>query len=365
MRFSQCNVCSCSLEEVSNGVTLGQELIRGLLDCSLADLVVEVEASDGGVVAWGQRAREGEHDALWDVVKGAIGLEGNRLPVIGSENPVAHVVDGGVASRGSGRELTELDDLSTTLLDAGSELVLEPGGVNERGSILTFNLAVPDVGVHRGGVVAPDGHLLNVSDLGAGLESKLSQSSVVIKTGHGSEGRGGEIRSVVLADEGVRVGGVADDDGLAVTAGVVVDSLANINEDRTVVLEEISALHTRAARLGTDEEVVVHITEGGVKITGDDDFVKKGEGAIVELGLHTSEYLLLEGEIKEVEDDTLVLAQELTRRDSENDRVSDLTGGSRDEDTLGWCIGGISNRGAGHGSLGNLADLVGTEELVE
>ena len=116
----------------------------------------------------------------------------------------------------------------------------------------------------------------------------------------------------MLADKGVRVGGVADDDGLAVTGSIVVDSLANINEDSTVVLEEVSALHTRAARLGTDKEVVVHITEGGVKITGDDDFVKKREGAIVELGLHTSEYLLLEGKIKEVEDDTLVLAQELS-----------------------------------------------------
>ena len=144
----------------------------------------------------------------------------------------------------------------------------------------------------------------------------------------------------MLADKGVRVGGVADDDGLAVTGSIVVDSLADINEDSTVVLEEVSALHTRAARLSTDKEVVVHITEGGVKITGDDDFVEKGEGAIVELSLHTSEYLLLEGKIKEVEDDTLVLAQELTRRNSEDDRVSDLAGGSRNEDTLGWGVGG-------------------------
>ena len=134
----------------------------------------------------------------------------------------------------------------------------------------------------------------------------------MIKTGHGGEGRGGEIGSIVLADKGVRVGGVADDDRLAVTGGVIIDSFADINEDRTVVLEEISALHTGAARLSTDEEVVVYITEGCVKITGDDDFVKKREGAIVELGLHTSEYLLLEGKIKEVEDDTLVLAQELS-----------------------------------------------------
>ena len=164
----------------------------------------------------------------------------------------------------------------------------------------------------------------------------------------------------MLADEGVRVGGVADDDGLAVTARIVVDSFADVNEDRAVVLEEITTLHTGAARLSTNEEVVVYIAEGSVKITGDDDLVEERESTVVELGLHTSEDLLLEGKIKEVEDDALVLAQELARGDPEDDRVSDLAGGSRNEDTLGWGVGGGCS--AGHRSLG---DLVEAGELVE
>jgi len=357
------NVCSCSLEKELNGFTFSQELIRSFLDGCLADFVVETEASDGSIAAGGQRAREREHDASWDVVEGAVSLEGNRLPVIRSIDPVTHVVDGGITGRGGRRKLTELDDLSTTFLDAGCELFLDPGGVNEGRSSNTADRAVPDVGVHSGGVVAPDGHLLDVGDLGVGHESKLGQSSVVIKTGHGCEGRGWEIRSIVLADKGVRVGGVADDDRLAVTGGVIIDSFADINEDRTVVLEEISALHTGAARLSTDEEVVVYITEGCVKITSDDDFVKKRESAIVELSLHSSEDLFLEGKVKEVEDDTLVLAQELTRRDPEYNRVSDLAGSSRDEDTLGRGVG--DGGGAGHRSLGDLVELVHTGELVE
>jgi len=178
----------------------------------------------------------------------------------------------------------------------------------------------------------------------------------VVESGHGSEGGGGKVRSVVLADEGVGVGGVADNDGLAVTGGVVVDGLADIDEDSAVVLKEVSTLHTRATRLGTDEEVVVDILEGGGEVAGDDDIVEKREGAIVKLSLDALEDLLLEGEIEKVEDHTLVLAKELTRGDSVDNGVGDLAGSTGDENALGLVIAGGS---AGHGSLGNLVEAGG------
>lgn len=56
--------------------------------------------------------------------------------------------------------------------------------------------------------------------------------------------------------------------------------------------------------------------------------IEEGESAIVELCLDTLEDLFLEGKVKEVEDDSLILAKELTTGNSENDRVGDLTGGS-------------------------------------
>jgi len=313
---------------VLNGSALSEKLVSGLLDASLGVLVIDVESHNGLVLSWRGGAREGEHDALWHVVKGAVRLEADGLPLGGSESPVAHVVDGGVASGGSGRELSELDDLGTTLLNAGSELFNQPGVVNEAGGIGTSDLGVPDIRVHRGGVVAPDSHLGDVGDLGVGLESKLSQGSVVVETGHGSEARCGEVRGVVLADESVGVGGVADNNGLDVTGGVVVDGLANIDEDLAVILEEISTLHSWATGLGTDEEVVVDILEGSGEVAGDDNLVEEGEGAIVQLSLDSLEDLLLEGEVEKVEDDTLVLAEELTRGDSEDNRVGDLAGGS-------------------------------------
>jgi len=268
------------------------------------------------------------------------------------------VVDRSVTSGGSGGGVSEVNDLGTTLLDARGELILEPGGIDESWGILSANLAVSDIGVHGWRVVSPDGHLLDVGGTSTSLQGELGEGSVVIKTGHGSEVLGGKVGGIVLADESVGVGGVADDDGLGITGAVVVDSLANIDEDSTVVLEEITSLHTLSTGLGTDEEVVVDILEGSGQVRGDDDFIEKGEGAIVELSLDTLEDLLLEGKIEEVKNDTLVLSQKLTRGDSEDDGVSDLAGGSRDKNTLGIVR-------SGRGSHRSLGDLVESVQLVE
>lgn len=159
-------------------------------------------------------------------------------------------------------------------------------------------------------MVSPDGHLLDGGHGGAGLEGELGSGSVVVEAGHGGEVAGGDVGGVVLADHGVGVGGVADNDGLDVAGRVVVDGLANIDEDLAVVLEEVSTLHAGSTGLGSDEEVVVNIPEGGGEVGGDDNLVEEGERTIVEFGLDTLEDLLLEGEIEEVEDNSLVLAEE-------------------------------------------------------
>jgi hypothetical protein len=304
----------CSVDEVANGVTLSEELVNGLLDSHLGDLVRDVESSNGSVGSVSGGAREGEHEAFGDgvTVEFAVTLEGNGLPLIGSGNPVSHVVDGGVTSGSSGGELSELNDLGTSLLDSGSEFVSDPLSINEVHGGLSVDDGVSDIGVHGGRVVSPDGHLVDGGDGVTGLESELGEGSVVVESGHGGEVGNGDIGSVVLADEGVGVGGVSDNDGLDVTRSVVVDGLADVNKDLTVVLEEVSAFHTGASGLGSDKEVVVNILEGGGEIGGDDDLVEHGEGAIVEFSLDTLEDLFLEGEVEEVEDDSLVLAEELT-----------------------------------------------------
>lgn len=303
-----------SSEEVFDSLSLAEQFVGGLLDAGLRDLVVNVKAGNGGVLAILADSGEGEHEASGDTVELAIGLEGNRLPVIGALNPVAHVVDGSVTSGSSGGELSELDNLSTSLLHTRSELISSPCSINELGGSLAFDGGVADIRVHGGGVVAPDGHLLNVSDLGTSLEGELGEGSVVVKTGHGSEVLSGDTGCVVLADHSVGVSGVTDDDGLAGALGMVVDSFSGVNEDLAVVLEEVSTFHPGSTGLGTNKEVVVNILEGNVEVGSDDDVVKERESAIVELSHDTLENLLLEGEVEQVKDHSLVLAEELATK---------------------------------------------------
>ena len=73
--------------------TFTEEFVSGHLDSGLRNFVIKVQALDHIVLAWRGSAWEGEHDALWDVVEGTVGLEADRLPFAASEGPVAHVVD--------------------------------------------------------------------------------------------------------------------------------------------------------------------------------------------------------------------------------------------------------------------------------
>ena len=115
----------------------------------------------------------------------------------------------------------------------------------------------------------------------------------------------------MLANQSIGVGRVADDDGLLITGGVVVDGLANFDEDLAVILEQVSTLHAWATGLGTNQEVVVDVLEGSLEVACAHNFVKKRESTVVELSLDTLEHLLLVWQIQQVKNDPLILAEEL------------------------------------------------------
>jgi len=86
---------------VTNCFALSQELVSSLLDAGLGDFVIKVETFNRGEHSVFGGAREGEHEALGDVVELTVTLEGNGLPLFGSVNPVAHVIDGGISGGSS------------------------------------------------------------------------------------------------------------------------------------------------------------------------------------------------------------------------------------------------------------------------
>mmetsp|Transcript_11023 Transcript_11023/g.18425 ORF Transcript_11023/g.18425 Transcript_11023/m.18425 type:complete len:351 (-) Transcript_11023:26-1078(-) len=330
-----------------NSLSLGEELVSGLLDGGDRQLVIHVEALDDLEFSGGGGHGHGEDEALGDAVGLSVAEHAHRLPLAASGSPVPHVVDGGVSGRGCGGGSSEVDDLGASLLHAGGEFIDLPGLLDEAVDGLAGDGGVPDVGVHGGGVVAPDAHLLDIGDLGAGLEGDLSEGSVVVQSRHGREVLLGDALGVVLEDEAVGVGGVSDHDGLAVSLGVVRHGLADAHEDLSVVLEQVGSLHAGSSGLGANHEGVVDVLEADGGVAGAHDVVEEGEGAVVELSPDSGESLLGEGEVDEVEDDSLLLSEELARSQSEEDGVGDVSGGSGDGDSLGRRV---ANSAEGPGS---------------
>jgi len=87
---------------VLDSVSLGEKLIGGLLHSLLRDFIIEVKTLNNGVFAILGGAREGEHESLRNTVGLTIGQVSNGLPLVAADNPVAHVVNGGITG-GSGR----------------------------------------------------------------------------------------------------------------------------------------------------------------------------------------------------------------------------------------------------------------------
>jgi hypothetical protein len=81
------------------------------------------------------------------------------------------------------------------------------------------HLGVEQVGELGGRVVAPDRHLGDVVDRGAGLGGELGHGTVVVEAGHRGEAARVEVGGVVHGDERVGVGRVADHQDLDVAAG--------------------------------------------------------------------------------------------------------------------------------------------------
>ena len=159
-------------------------------------------------------------------------------------------------------------------------------------------------------MVAPDGELLDVGDFRAGLESELSEGAVVVKTSHSGEVLSWNAGGIVLADHGVGVGWVADDNSLCGALSVIVDCFTSVDEDLAVIFEEVGTFHSWAAGLSTNKEVVVNIFEGNLEVTSDDDVVEEREGTVVELCLDTLKSVFGVGEIEQVKNDSLVGSEE-------------------------------------------------------
>lgn len=141
-------------------------------------------------------------------------------------------------------------------------------------------------------MVTPNDGAVDVINLGVSLFSEDRFSTVLIKAGQSSKVFLRDGGSVGTGNEGVCVSRVADDADFDSLLGNLVKSLTLSLEDFSIGGEEVGALHTGAARSGTNENSNINILEADHSVGARDDLVHKRVSTIVQFHHDTLEYLL-------------------------------------------------------------------------
>ena len=155
-------------------------------------------------------------------------------------------------------------------------------------------------------MVSPNNHILDVFNGGLQFFTQLRESAVLIQAGQSCEVLLGDGRSVVRGNEGVGVGGVADNEDLHILLGELVEGFTLRLEDLGILVQEIFSLHAGATGLGTDENSYISLSEGLLNLCCGNDTSDKGEGTILELEDETLKESLGSRKLQELQDHFLV-----------------------------------------------------------
>ena len=195
----------------------------------------------GDVANW-----EGRNQSFIDAVA-TIGTEADAVEITatGGVDNGADRVHHGVGCAGRTRGSTRLDDRRTALLHRFDEIALEPIAVVDHVHCgLAVDSGIREIGILRGGVVAPDRHVGDCRNVYPGLLSELRLGAVFVEARHCKPPVVRHIRCVVHGDQAVGVARVADDECADVAGSVVLDRLALACENLAVDSEQIAALHS-------------------------------------------------------------------------------------------------------------------------
>ena len=248
------------------------------------------------------------------------------------------MVDEGVGGGGGRGKTAGGDDGGAAFADGFAERALEPRAVrDDGGGGLAVDGGVGEGWEHRGAVVAVDEDVFDGGEIDAGLFGELGLRAVLVEAHHRGETIGGQALGLGGGDHAIGVGGIADHGDAGISGGDGVDDFTLLDENLTVVLEQIGALHAGAAGLGADEKAPIGVFETDGSVGGLHDAFEQRERAVIEL--HGDAFEGFEGFLDrgfdELEDDGLVGTEHRAGGDAEKQRVTDLTGSSGDGDANG------------------------------
>ena len=129
-----------------------------------------------------------------------------------------------------------------------------------------------------------------------------------------------------------------DQPGIAVTRPdglepLVDHFLALSRENLRIGSQQVSAFHAWSTGTGAHQQSVIGVFERGHGVSMGLHASEQRERAVVELHDHALEGLHARLDLEQAEDDRLVGAEEGSRGDAEEERITDLAGGAGDCDT--------------------------------
>ena len=194
-------------------------------------------------------------DSFRDLIRVVIGpgSEGNPVVVVALE-PASHMGNGSVSSGGSARKSSGSNDLSSSFLDSGNEILGVPILANQIKSGLSFNGSPSQVREHSGRVVSPNDSLGDFSDGSSSLLGNLPESPIVVQPGHGTEVLLREVLSVGSGDQTVGVSGISDNESSDISVSVVVECPSLRDENLGIFLQQVTSFHSGSSGFGSDQK---------------------------------------------------------------------------------------------------------------
>ena len=197
-----------------------------------------------------------------------------------------------------------------------------------------------EVGVLRGGVIAPDGHLLDAGHRAVDAHGELRESTVVVEAGHCGELTWIDSSRVVECNQCVGVGRVTHHEYFDVLLGTPGDGFALGLEDSTVCREQVLAFHAVFSGHRPDEQRDIGITKCNVCIIGAHHAVEQRECTVIELHLHAGQRTECGCHFQELQNDLCIRSEHRARCNSEDEAVSDLSCCAGNGDSYWSCHGG-------------------------
>ena len=198
-----------------------------------------------------------------------------------------------------------------------------------------LDLRVDQVGVLGRRVVAPDGHVLDLGDRGAGLVRELGDRAVVVEADHRGEPLARDVGRVRHRDQAVRVGRVADDQDLDVVRRAGVDRLALRLEDAPFASSRSARSMPLPRGRAPTSRPSWQPSKAGFGSSWISIPVSSGKAQSSSSIAVPSAALTASGISSSVRCDLGVGAEHLAGRDPEQERVADLAGGAGDGDVDG------------------------------